>query len=97
MILRQPQSPLHAHLAITHALVLFMTMETWMQRHGYGTFLHADGTKYEGEWANGRKEGKGTISFPNGDTFTGYWSDGVISGPGVFSFGSDSPWNIPDL
>jgi hypothetical protein len=39
----------------------------WMdaQRHGYGAFYGADGTRYEGEWINGRKDGKGTFTYPN--------------------------------
>ena len=34
-----------------------------------GTFYHADGSRYEGEWATGRKEGKGTLFFANGDSY----------------------------
>ena len=67
------------------------------RRHGTGTFFHADGSRYEGEWASGRKEGKGTLYFNNGDSFTGYWSDGVISGPGVLALHDESPWNVADL
>ena len=26
------------------------------RRHGQGTFIHADGSRYDGEWASGRKE-----------------------------------------
>ena len=60
-------------------------------------FHHHDGSRYDGEWSNGRKEGKGTLHFANGDAFTGYWSDGVISGPGVLVLNDDSPWNVADL
>ena len=58
---------------------------------------HADGSKYDGEWVNGRKEGKGTLYFANGDSFTGYWSEGIISGPGTLSMHEESPWNVADL
>ena len=26
------------------------------RRHGQGTFIHAEGSRYDGEWASGRKE-----------------------------------------
>ena len=57
----------------------------------------SDGSRYDGEWSNGRKEGKGTLHFANGDSFTGYWSAGVISGPGVLALHDESPWNVADL
>ena len=41
--------------------------------------------RYEGEWANGRKEGKGVLILASGDSFTGYWSEGAISGPGMLT------------
>ena len=35
------------------------------RRHGQGTFIHADGSRYDGEWASGRKE----VRAPRRDVF----------------------------
>lgn len=37
---------------------------SWMngERHGYGTFYYADGSKYEGEWKKNKKEGFGIFT-----------------------------------
>ena len=59
--------------------------------------MAADGSRYEGEWATGRKEGKGVLFFANGDSYSGNWSEGVLSGPGFLQLNGDSPWNLADL
>jgi hypothetical protein len=29
--------------------------------HGYGTYIHTDGAKYEGYWKEDKQEGKGDL------------------------------------
>jgi hypothetical protein len=43
-------------------------------RHGKGTFTWADGTKYEGDWAENSIHGIGIMSWPNGRKFSGSFS-----------------------
>lgn len=47
-------------------------------------FKQADGSVYEGEVANGKKEGKGTIRWTSGNTFTGNFSRDKRNGYGIF-------------
>jgi len=44
--------------------------------HGYGEFFYNDGTKYKGEFKNGKKHGKGTLTSLNGKITTGRYENG---------------------
>jgi hypothetical protein len=51
--------------------------------HGLGTYRWADGSVYDGEWSNGKRDGKGTMTYPveDGDSVvTGIWEKGVFMG-----------------
>ena len=41
--------------------------------HGKGTMIWEDGSKYTGDFKEGRIEGFGTRTFVNGDEYTGSW------------------------
>ena len=43
------------------------------QRDGVGIQLWADGSKYEGQWRNGKASGYGRMTHANGDIYEGYW------------------------
>ena len=45
---------------------------------GKGVFLEADGTRYEGEWIDGRLAGFGVKSRPDGSRYEGEWVDGKM-------------------
>ena len=34
--------------------------------NGYGTYTYANGSKYVGEWKDGKENGQGTYTFANG-------------------------------
>lgn len=53
-------------------------------REGLGTFYYADGSAYEGEWKNNKKNGRGKFVNYNGATFFCHYID-------------DVPQNVPDL
>lgn len=49
------------------------------KRHGEGSFYCAvDGTSYEGQWRDGRKEGLGVLRLAQGDSLEGIWKDGQL-------------------
>ena len=57
-----------------------------------------DDSKYEGEFAHGRKHGKGVLVFENGAQLHGRWQDGNLCAPvDAFVFPPDSPWLNQDL
>ena len=49
---------------------------------GRGTFAYADGSRYEGQFFEGRPEGWGTFYYVNGETYTGSFREGVPHGRG---------------
>ena len=59
-----------------------------------GTFTYSKGERYEGNWANNKKNGEGNlvnnyigkIVYINGDEYTGNWKNDKKSGKGSFYF-----------
>lgn len=43
-----------------------------------------DGTKYEGQFTNGKQEGRGIKTWPNGNTYEGLWKNNLQHGNGQF-------------
>ena len=50
--------------------------------HGPGTYMWANGVRYEGSWKQGRKHGYGVQTYPNGDKYDGGWKEGQWHGYG---------------
>ena len=42
-----------------------------------------DGSRYEGEWKDGKRSGQGVRTWPSGQRYEGEWRDGKRSGRGV--------------
>jgi hypothetical protein len=53
------------------------------RRHGHGTALYRDGSRYEGDWAQDQHHGYGTITYPNRVTYEGMWQAGKRQGFGL--------------
>eukprot|EP00960_Hanusia_phi_P054807 762781-Hanusia_phi.AAC.10 len=49
-----------------------------------GTFIYADGSRYEGEFVDGRFEGKGKRTYHDGSEYSGSFHDGRRHGKGVY-------------
>jgi len=49
--------------------------------NGYGTYTYANGSKYVGEWKDGKKHGQGTYTSQDGTKGKGEFKD-------------NTPWNI---
>lgn len=43
--------------------------------NGKGTFYHADGDVYEGDWADDKANGFGTYTHQNGAYYKGNWKN----------------------
>lgn len=50
---------------------------------GFGTYVFADGDKYEGAFRGGTREGMGTFTWPTGIKYVGQWKGGVQEGQGT--------------
>ena len=48
-------------------------------------YTYPDGTKYEGEWKNGKRHGHGMWTKPNGLTYVGEWKDDKPNGQGTLT------------
>jgi hypothetical protein len=46
----------------------------------YGEFTYRDGTKYQGQWLNSKRNGQGTFYWANGDKYTGQWVSDIKEG-----------------
>ena len=55
-------------------------------RHGFGTYIYANGNKYSGEYKNDRPNGKGTITFSSGEKYIGEVKNGKRHGSGTYFF-----------
>jgi len=44
--------------------------------NGQGTHTYPDGSKYVGEFRDGKRHGQGTYTFQEGDTYVGEWKYG---------------------
>lgn len=51
-----------------------------------GTEILNDGTRYVGEWKNGKKNGQGTVTFENGEKHVGEFKYGKRNGQGTHTF-----------
>ena len=53
--------------------------------HGRGKKVWKNGSKYEGEFSNGKPNGKGVFNSPHGDTYEGNFKDSLANGFGNFT------------
>jgi len=53
---------------------------------GNGTYTWTNGSKYEGEWKEGKQDGQGTLTSPSGYKYEGEWKDGRPNGRGTEIF-----------
>ena len=56
--------------------------------NGYGTYTYADGSKYAGEFKDGKKHGQGTYTYQSGSKYVGEFKDDKKHGQGTFTFAS---------
>ena len=49
--------------------------------NGYGTYTYANGSKYVGEWKDGKENGLGTYTFANGIVDKGIWKNNQLIEP----------------
>jgi hypothetical protein len=49
-------------------------------QHGKGVETWNDGSKYEGNYVNGKKQDKGTYTWADGSKYDGEWNDNKICG-----------------
>jgi len=60
--------------------VLFLREE---YGEGLGKYTYSDGSRYIGEFKNGKKDGRGTYTFPSGKKYVGEWKEGKRNGQGT--------------
>ena len=58
-------------------------------QNGEGTMLFADGSKYEGNFGNGKINGYGTYFYANGSKYIGEWKEGYYNGEGTKYYGPE--------
>ncbi len=53
-------------------------------KDGLGIQLWPDGSKYEGQWKQGKSNGYGRMTHANGDIYEGNWVNDKANGHGIF-------------
>ena len=51
--------------------------------NGYGIRVYKNGSKYKGDWKNGKRDGKGTYDYYKGHKYIGLWSKNKKHGQGT--------------
>ena len=46
--------------------------------NGYGIYTYANGSKYVGEWKDGKENGQGAYTFANGTVDKGIWKNNQL-------------------
>ncbi|HEY9118423.1 MAG TPA: PEGA domain-containing protein [Marinobacter sp.] len=59
---------------------------TWIGgvKTGDGTYVNAEGLRYEGHFVDGEFDGKGTAWYPDGSRYKGDWQEGLRHGEGTW-------------
>ena len=65
------------------ALIVNSDIKLKTQQNGQGTYIYNGGSKYVGEWKDGKFEGQGTITWSDGDKYVGEFKDGLRNGQGT--------------
>jgi len=81
-------------LMVSFATVLLISVNSYGSgacikgdcKNGQGTYLRADGSRYVGEWKNGKKNGHGTLTRPGGSKYVGEWKNDEPHGRGIWFF-----------
>lgn len=87
---RAPKSG-HGSASYTNKSTYTGQFQNYM-RHGHGTLILSDGTKYECEWKNDERAGKGKEFWADGTVFTGIYVKGMRSGHGVMTWPEGSKY-----
>ena len=61
-----------------------------MNKHG--TYTHAKGDSYVGEWKDGKKNGHGTYTYASGNIYVGEFKGDKCNGHGTYTYGPKSKW-----
>lgn len=56
--------------------------------HGKGMYTYTNGSVYEGQWVDGRKQGQGRQTQPDGSVYVGEWRDNLQNGKGRMRWAS---------
>lgn len=59
-------------------------------KSGQGIFAYPDGSKYEGQFLNGKFHGQGVFYFANGDKYEGQFSENYPDGQGTRIYAADN-------
>ncbi len=57
---------------------------------GFGVYTWEDGERYEGNWADSKRNGQGTNIFASGQKYSGEWKDDHRHGYGIASYSDGS-------
>ena len=61
--------------------------------HGQGVYTEKDGSRYEGEFKQGKRHGYGVYTnVHDGSTYRGYWEDGMRHGYGELTYRQESDY-----
>lgn len=61
--------------------------------NGFGKYLFANGSTYEGNFVNGRGSGKGKVTNTDGSSYVGDFRDGKMEGRGIFLYANGNTYD----
>jgi len=60
--------------------------------NGQGTYNWVSGSKYVGEYKDGKRNGQGTFTWADGEKYVGEWKDGKRNGQGTYTWANGNKY-----
>jgi len=84
--LKPPKGIQMKHILILISILLLSSPLFGQSKKSGLLYIRENGSRYVGEWEDGKKHGQGTYTYPDGGKYEGEWKDGKENGQGTYTW-----------